>query len=114
MYIHDLANKFKNKTLNHENFAEMSDEEIRDNLVQVKGIGPWTVDMFLIFGLARMNVLPLGDLAIRRGFTKAFKLRKTPSEKQMRKLAEPYRGMYTCLSLYLWGLVDEENNKQSW
>ncbi len=60
----------------------MSDEEIIGHLIRVKGVGVWTAHIFLIFALNRPNVLPVGDLAIRKGFQKAFKLRSVPSEKK--------------------------------
>ena len=71
-YLRDLANKFLDKTISPKKFPKMSDEEIREHLIAVKGIGRWTADMFLIFALTRQTVLPVGDLAIRKGFQKAF------------------------------------------
>jgi DNA-3-methyladenine glycosylase II len=108
-YISDLATKFLDGTVSPKKFPKMSDEEIKEHLVAVKGIGPWTADMFLMFALNRPNILPVGDLAIRKGFQKAFKLKKVPTEKEMRKLAQPYEGEHTYLSLYLWGIMDGED-----
>ena len=110
MYIRDLANKFLDTTIDPKKFNQMSDEEIKNHLVKVKGIGPWTADMFLIFALNRPNILPVGDLAIRKGFQKAFNLRGVPSEKKMRELAKPHMGSHTNLSLYLWQILDEKIN----
>lgn len=84
----------------------MDEVTLREHLLQVKGIGPWTVDMFLIFALNKKDVLPVGDLGIMKGFQKVFKLKKLPSVKVMEKLAEPYRGERTHLSLYLWQSLD--------
>lgn len=106
-YLKDLAEKFLNKTINHKNFNTMNDEEIKEHLIQVKGIGPWTVDMFLIFALNRPNILPVGDLGTKKGFQKAFNLKKLPNEKQMLKLAKPHQGEYTLLTLYLWDILDK-------
>lgn len=86
----------------------MSDEEVKEHLLQVKGIGPWTADMFLIFALNRPDILPVGDLGTRKGFQKAFKLEALPTEKQMLKLAEPHLGERTNLTLYLWGILDND------
>lgn len=105
-YLRDLAEKFIDKTVNPRNFHKMSDQEIKDHLMRVKGIGPWTADMFLIFALNRENVLPLGDLGTKKGFQKAFNLKKLPTEKQMLKLAEPHLGGYTELTLHLWQVLD--------
>jgi DNA-3-methyladenine glycosylase II len=84
----------------------MTDNEIKEHLVQVKGIGPWTADMFLIFALNRKDILPVGDLGTKKGFQKAFNLKKLPTEKQMLKLAKPHAGERTLLTLYLWDLLD--------
>ncbi len=107
-YLKDLADKFIDKTINHKNFHKMSDEEVKEHLLQVKGIGPWTADMFLIFALNRPDILPVGDLGTRKGFQKAFKLEALPTEKQMLKLAEPHLGERTNLTLYLWGILDND------
>ncbi len=105
MYLKDLAEKFLDKTLNPKQFSKMTDEEIKEHLLQVKGIGPWTADMFLIFALNRKNILPVGDLGVRKGFQKAFGLKALPTEAQMRKLAEPHNGEWTILTLHLWGIL---------
>lgn len=85
----------------------MSDVEIKEHLIRVKGIGSWTADMFLIFALNRPNILPVGDLAIQKGFQYFFKLKQRPTEEKMRLLAKVYDGEHTYLSLYVWGLMDE-------
>jgi DNA-3-methyladenine glycosylase II len=110
-YIIDLAEHFASKKINHKNFDKMSDQEIIEHLVQVKGIGVWTAHMFLIFALNRPDILPVGDLAIRKGFMKAFGLKKVPSDKKMEELAKTHAGERTYLSLHLWGIMDEEKNK---
>lgn len=107
-YLTDLAEKFVDKTIDQKNFHKMSDSEVKEHLVRVKGVGPWTTDMFLIFALNRPDILPLGDLGTKKGFQKAFKLKSLPSEKQMLKLAEPHAGDRTTLTLYLWHILDNE------
>jgi DNA-3-methyladenine glycosylase II len=106
-YLYDLAKKFIDGTITPKKFLKMTDEEIIEHLTMVKGVGAWTAQMFLIFALNRKNVLPVGDLGTRKGFQKVFNLRALPSEKQMRKLAEPYEGDHTMLTLYLWQILDE-------
>ena len=108
-YLKDLANKFLDKTINTSNFHKMTDEEIKEHLLQVKGVGPWTADMFLIFALNRKDVLPVGDLGTQKGFQKAFGLKKLPDAKQMLKLSEPHSGERTELTLYLWDILDIKN-----
>jgi DNA-3-methyladenine glycosylase II len=105
-YLKDLAEKFLDKTINYKNFHKMNDVEVKEHLVQVKGIGPWTADMFLIFALNRPDILPIGDLGTKKGFQRAFNLKKLPSKKQMLKLAEPHNKERTLLTLYLWDLLD--------
>ena len=107
IYIRDLANKFLDMTINPKLFPQMTDDEIIEHLVAVKGIGPWTAHMFLIFALNRPDVLPTGDLAIRKGFMKAFNLRAMPTEKKMHLLAAAHAGERTYLSLYLWAILDD-------
>jgi DNA-3-methyladenine glycosylase II len=105
-YLRDLSTKFLDGTIIPKKFPNMTDDEIIEHLTRVKGIGIWTAHMFLIFALNRKDVLPVGDLGIKKGFQKAFGLRKLPSEKKMHKLAEPHRGKRTELTLYLWQILD--------
>ncbi len=105
-YLNDLAKKFLDNTINSKDFSKMSDADIKEHLVRVKGVGPWTADMFLIFALNRPNILPVGDLGIKKGFQKVFGLKTLPSEKKMRLLAKFYEGEHTYLSLYLWEALD--------
>jgi DNA-3-methyladenine glycosylase II len=86
----------------------MSDNEVKEHLVRVKGIGSWTADMFLIFALNRPDILPVGDLGTKKGFQKAFKLKSLPSESKMLKLSEPYMGQRTNLTLHLWQILENE------
>ena len=105
-YLRDLAAKYKDGTINSKKFPTMSDEDIRQHLIAVKGIGRWTADMFLIFTLNRSNVLPVGDLGVQNGFKIVFNLRTRPNEKKMYALAKPYEGNWTKLSLYMWQQAD--------
>lgn len=107
-YLKDLAEKFVDKTINHKNFHKMTDAEVKEHLQKVKGIGPWTADMFLIFALNRPDILPVGDLGTKKGFQKAYKLKSLPSESKMLKLAEAHNGERTMLTLYLWDILDNE------
>ena len=106
-YLKDLAAKFKDGTINPKLFPKMSDAEIVEHVVAVKGIGEWTAQMFLMFTLNRPDVLPTGDLGIQKGFQKLFGLRAKPSPKQMEKLAEGWQGHRTVACMYLWRLQDE-------
>ena len=107
-YLKDLAAKFKDGTINPKLFKKMSDAEITEHVVRVKGIGEWTAQMFLMFTLHRPDVLPTGDLGIQKGFQKLFNLRKKPNPKQMEKLAKCWAGHRILACMYLWRYLDAE------
>lgn len=111
-YLKDLANKFSDGTINPRKFRSMSDEEIHDHIIQVKGIGPWTVDMFLMFTLRRPDILPTGDLGIQKGMQRLFSLRTLPTPEKMQTLAEPWKPYRTVACWYVWRLADEGNNSR--
>lgn len=106
-YIHDLAEKFSNGTIRHRALHRMSSEDLVEHLTQVKGIGVWSVHMFLIFTLNRLDVLPTGDLGIQKGFQAVFKLRTLPSHAQMERMAREWREHASVASWYLWRAADE-------
>ena len=106
MYIKDLAKKFLDGTIRHRSFHRMTNDEIIEHLVQVKGIGVWTAHMFLIFTLQRPDVLPTGDLGIQKGFQLVYKLKKLPDHKKMEELARPWRKHASVASWYLWRVAD--------
>jgi DNA-3-methyladenine glycosylase II len=75
-------------------------------LLPVRGIGRWSVDMFLMFALARPDVLPVGDLGIRKGMQRHFGLRKLPEAAKMTKLAAPWRPYRSVAAWYMWRLLE--------
>jgi DNA-3-methyladenine glycosylase II len=81
---------------------ELSDDEIMEHLLPVPGIGVWTVEMFLIFGLGRLDVLPVRDFAVRAGARDVYGLAQMPTHAELEKLAEPWRPYRTVASWYLW------------
>jgi DNA-3-methyladenine glycosylase II len=107
-YIKDLASKFKDGTIDPKKFASMTDAEIIEHVTAVKGIGEWTAQMFLMFTLARPDVLPTGDLGIQKAFQKVFNLRSKPSPERMQKLAECWSGHRTVACMYLWRMLDQK------
>ncbi len=106
-YLHDLSVKFLDGSVNPRKFSSMEDEDIRAHIIAVKGVGPWTADMFLMFTLHRPDILPTGDLGIQKGFQRLFNLRTLPNPEKMKKLAEPWKPYRTIASWYLWRLADE-------
>lgn len=105
-YMKDLALKFSNGTINHKRLARMKSDEIVTHLTQIKGIGVWTVHMFLIFTLNRPDILPVGDLGIRKGFQILYGLRELPTPQKMEKLAAAWRAHASVASWYLWRVAD--------
>jgi DNA-3-methyladenine glycosylase II len=101
-YVKDLARHFATNQIPTRRLASMSDEEVIDALVKVKGIGRWTAEMFLIFTLNRPDVLPVDDLGLRKGAQTIFGLRRTPDAKGLTKLAEPWRPYRSVGTWYMW------------
>ncbi len=88
--------------------AKMSDDAIVERLTQVRGIGRWTVEMLLLFDLARPDVWPIHDLGVRKGFAKTFGKRKLPTPKQMMKLGEKWRPYRSAAAWYMWRALDTQ------
>jgi DNA-3-methyladenine glycosylase II len=99
--IKDLSEKIITNKLHIKMLSELSDSDVKKELVSVKGIGPWTADMFLMFTLGRVDVFPTEDLGIKKGFEKVTgkKWDKIKSAKFSEKYWKPYR---TIASWYLW------------
>ncbi len=109
-YLKDLARKIESGDLNIRTLSKMSDEEIIVQLTQVKGIGRWTAEMFLIFSCGRLDVLPVGDLGLRKGVQLTFSLPELPKPKEVEKIGmrwKPYRSIATW---YLWKSLQKFDN----
>lgn len=106
-YVRDLAEKFLDGTIDPSQFPAMSNDEIIEHVVRVKGVGVWTAHMFLMTTLKRPDILPTGDLGIQKGFQVVYKLRSLPTHKKMEQLAKPWRAHATTASWYLWRAADE-------
>jgi len=101
-YLRDLARRAGNGQLKLGRFSRMTDEQVINNLVQVKGIGRWTAEMFLIFCLDRPDVLPVDDLGLQYAIKEAYALRKLPSAARIQRLGEPWRPYRSIATWYLW------------
>ena len=109
-YLKDLAKKIENGEIRIRTLSKMSDDEIITHLTQVKGIGRWTAEMFLIFSLGRLDVFPVGDLGLRKGVQRAFSLSELPKPKEVEKIGmrwKPYRSVATW---YLWKSLQNFDN----
>ena len=105
-YMKDLALKFSDGTIDAKKLNRMTSEELVTHVTQIKGIGVWTVQMFLIFTLNRTDILPVGDLGIRKGFQILYRLRELPTPQKMEKLAKDWREHASVASWYLWRVAD--------
>jgi len=103
-YVHDLAQHIVSGTLNINALPDLENTEIIRELTAVKGIGEWTAHMFLIFSLGRLDVLPTGDLGIRSGIQKLYKLTALPDPTAIRTMAEQYNWhpYESVASWYIW------------
>ena len=101
--IKDLAAKTLDGTVpTLARLSRMADEEIIEKLIQVRGIGRWTVEMLLIFGLGRPDVLPIGDFAVRKGFSIVYGLKDLPKPKELIHYGERWKPFRSVASWYMW------------
>ena len=110
----DLAAKTLDGTVpTRRALAIMSDDEIVTRLTAVRGIGRWTVEMFLLFDLGRADVWPVDDYGVRKGFAKTFGRRKLPTPKQLMKFGEKWRPYRSVAAWYFWRALDapEKSNR---
>lgn len=107
-YIQDLAQKIIDAEVVFDTLDSLSNDEIIAELTKVKGIGVWTVHMFLMFCMARLDVLPTGDLGIRNGVAKLYKLDHVPTERDVELIAEKgnWRPYESVASWYIWQSLD--------
>ena len=105
-FLKDLAERVDDGRLDLERLGELSDEDVVAELIEIKGIGRWTAEMFLIFHLGRPDVISTGDLGIRRAVQTAYGLDELPGPQDLERIAEPWRPHRTLACLYLWRSLD--------
>ena len=105
-YILDLANHFKAKTVHPDKWAEMEDEDVIAEMLQIRGIGRWTAEMFLIFNLLRPNVLPLDDPGLLKGISDSYFSGEPVSRSDAREVAANWEPWRTVATWYLWRSLD--------
>jgi DNA-3-methyladenine glycosylase II len=105
-YIADLAQHFADGRIHVHRWPQMSDEQIIAELVEVRGIGRWTAEMFLMFNLLRPDVFPLDDLGLQKGIRLAYYKRRKVSLGTMRRLGETWRPWRSVATWYLWRSLD--------
>lgn len=101
-YLKNLALHVLEKKLDLASLDSLSDEEIKINLTQIKGIGPWTSEMFLMFTLGRPDIFSYGDLGLKKGIKKIYGFKKDPSERTMKRIISKWSPYKTYASLILW------------
>jgi len=105
--ILDLADKVSSGTVVLDRIGRLSDEEVVSHLTVVRGVGPWTAQMFLISTLSRLDVWPTGDYGVRAGFARAWSLDEVPAPKELEELGERYRPYRSLVAWYCWRAADD-------
>jgi DNA-3-methyladenine glycosylase II len=101
-YLRNLAQYISDSHLIFDELEKLDDEKVIETLIKVKGIGQWTAQMILIFWLQRLDVLPSGDLGIRRAIQHLYELEKIPSPEEVTQFGENWKPYRTIASWYLW------------
>jgi DNA-3-methyladenine glycosylase II len=105
-YLRDLAEHVEDGELDLDALPELPDDQVSAQLIAIKGLGRWTVDMFLMFHLGRPDILPVGDLGIRRAVQIAYGLDALPAPAELTRIAQPWQPHRTLACLYLWASLD--------
>lgn len=108
-YLHDLARKYATGILSDASIVAMDDRSLASMLTMVSGIGTWSVHMFMIFSLARPDVLPSADLGVRKGVQMLYGLHDVPRPSQMDKLCQQWRPYRSVAAWYMWRLMEAKN-----
>ena len=106
-YIKNIANSFVEKSIDYPNFSNLTDDQIIESLVSIKGVGRWTAQMFLIFTLKRPDVFPEGDLGVRKGFQLFYNLEDLPSSELILKRSEVWSPYRSFMARYFWKVSDD-------
>jgi DNA-3-methyladenine glycosylase II len=101
------------KIPNAAQITQMPDAEIYAQLMEIRGVGSWTVDMLMLFTLCRPDVMPVTDYGVRKGFQVLYRKRKLPTPKQLAKFTEKWRPYRSVAALYLWRIADSAKKKKS-
>ena len=102
IYARELAKAVLSKQVNLKKLAVLPDEEVRNVLIQLKGIGHWTIDVYLMHSLQRTDLFPLGDIALVNSLKETKKLPKDISKEDMMQIAEQWKPYRTIAAMILW------------
>ena len=114
LYIRDLSERIESGVLDLKNLSHLPTEEIVKELDEVKGIGRWTAEMFLIFVLGRTDVLPVDDLGLRKAALKIYRLRKLPTKEKFEQLSRNWHPYCSIATLYLWRSQEKLQDPVKW
>ncbi len=109
-YIRDLSSRVHNGEIRLRTIGRRSDESVIEELVQIKGVGRWTAQMFLMFSLGRLDVLPCDDLGIKSAIRNLYGLDDLPDRQKVEAIADPWRPYASIASWYCWRSLDLERN----
>ena len=112
-YVADLAAKVNDGTIDLRRMGRLSDAQVVEHLTQVRGIGRWTAEMFLIFSLGRPDVFPYDDLGVRTAIRDRYALTDLPDKHEALAIAEPWRPYATVASWYCWRSLDLKRNTET-
>lgn len=113
-YVHHLAEMVLENNVRLHKMHHMTDEEVTAELIQVKGIGQWTAQMFLMFGLCRPDVFPHDDLGIQNGIQQIYQLKSRPDKQTCIEIAERWQPYRTVASWYCWRTLEMETPDGPW
>ena len=105
-YLKSLSNAFLSKQIDPRNWHKLSDEEVISELIQIKGIGRWTAEMFLIFNLCRQDIFPVDDLGLIKGICECYKLNYPISKEHALKLSKKWKPWRSVATWYFWRSLD--------
>ncbi|WP_224335166.1 DNA-3-methyladenine glycosylase family protein [Haloprofundus halobius] len=108
-YLRNAARAFQQHDFTREALAEYTDDEVVDRLTEIKGIGEWTAEMYLLFVLDRDDILPLGDLAVRRGIELLYGDGEEMTRAEMREVAEQWRPYRSVATKYIWAEYESDS-----
>lgn len=107
-YIRELARLTRDGKVDFAALPDLEDPAIIEQLTRVKGVGVWTVHMFLIFALRRPNVLPIGDLGVRAAIKKSYGLEELPKPAEMERIAQSWHPYCSVATWYLWRSLENQ------
>ena len=105
-YLKNIAKSFKNKSFNIKNLKKMNDDLAIDYITQLKGLGVWSAQMFLMFNLNRPDVFPIKDIGLIRAISKNYKTSYPPSERFLNKISKMHSGYRSVFTWYMWRSID--------